>query len=398
MNRLSIAIIIIITAYVCTIFIFQKPTFSQERSEITQLIDYVDTIYGGRIRHIKKTDGHEHNIYYHRNPWNADGSYLVGVQSDLEQKNWRVVLYDGNGSFIKELFPIEKHDWRLVWDGSNSEIFYTWKGSNLYKYNVNTGSADLLKSFAPLGLKPCGPSLNQSGDRIFVITSDCVFRSYQLPDMKYERAFKVSFPPGCFTDWEDERYIGYRNYIAISYHSKDLFRQAILIYDDEGKLFSKLDGIGGGGHFDFSPDGKLTYVKMWSGGRGKEGKPLEIHVMNIDGTNDRILYSAGQSEAKYVQNLHLSWPDRVTNWFIVSFFPSAQNLPPTYSPPLDEILLINLDGTYKFLARTGTSIAGREMFWAQPLASPSADGKRISFNSNRSGTIDQYILFVSNKK
>jgi len=34
------------------------------------------------------------------------------------------------------------------------------------------------------------------------------------------------------------------------------------------------------------------------------------------------------------------------------------------------------------------------MFWAEPLASPSSDGNRISFNSNRSGTVDQYVLFV----
>jgi hypothetical protein len=33
------------------------------------------------------------------------------------------------------------------------------------------------------------------------------------------------------------------------------------------------------------------------------------------------------------------------------------------------------------------------MFWAMPLAAPSADGKRISFNTNRSGTVDQCILF-----
>jgi hypothetical protein len=34
------------------------------------------------------------------------------------------------------------------------------------------------------------------------------------------------------------------------------------------------------------------------------------------------------------------------------------------------------------------------MFWAMPLATPEANGNRISFNSNRSGTIDQYILYV----
>jgi Tol biopolymer transport system component len=34
------------------------------------------------------------------------------------------------------------------------------------------------------------------------------------------------------------------------------------------------------------------------------------------------------------------------------------------------------------------------MFWAQTLPSPSADGKRICFNSNRSGTIDLCLLFL----
>ncbi|MBV8139299.1 MAG: PD40 domain-containing protein, partial [Deltaproteobacteria bacterium] len=33
-------------------------------------------------------------------------------------------------------------------------------------------------------------------------------------------------------------------------------------------------------------------------------------------------------------------------------------------------------------------------FWAQPLPSPSADGTRISFNSNRSGSVQQYILWT----
>ena len=69
--------------------------------------------------------------------------------------------------------------------------------------------------------------------------------------------------------------------------------------------------------------------------------------------------------------------------------------------PLDEILLIRLDGTTKYLARTGTSYsapAGRgragDRCWAQTLPRPSADGKRICFNSSRSGTIDLHLLFL----
>ena len=29
---------------------------------------------------------------------------MVGVHSDLEQKNWRIVLYNGDGCYQKELF------------------------------------------------------------------------------------------------------------------------------------------------------------------------------------------------------------------------------------------------------------------------------------------------------
>jgi hypothetical protein len=102
-----------------------------------------------------------------------------------------------------------------------------------------------------------------------------------------------------------------------------------------------------------------------------------------------------------VQNLHLSWPSRVNDWFLASFyhFPGAKQ--ESYAPPFDEILQIKLDGTTKYLARTGSEYsrgAGRgsstDLFWAMPLCAPSADGSRISFNSNRSGTVDQFILYL----
>ncbi len=305
------------------------------------------------------------------------------------------MVYNGEGCFLKELFPISDYDWRLAWDRNSPEVLYTWKPRALYKYNVITGKAEVLKSFAPLNLalKPPGPSLNQSGDRILVITSDGTFRSYRLPDMEEERTFRVTYPPNCSSVWREERYIGYRNYVATACHSTDLSTRAILVYDDTGTLIHRIDGIGMG-HYDFSPDGQLAYFKMPGVPRGGAKTPLEIRVMNLDGTNDRVLYSVPHSQARYLQNLHLSWPDTVSHWFVASFFPSARNLPSTYDSPLDEIVLITTSGKYRFLARTGTVIPPQEGFWGQPLASPSSDGSRVSFNSNRSGAINQYILWV----
>jgi hypothetical protein len=79
---------------------------------------------------------------------------------------------------------------------------------------VAGGDPELLKSFAPLGMKPSGVSLNQAGDRILAVTSDGFFRSYRLPFMDEERTFAPELAERCKIAWDKLRYIGYRNYIV----------------------------------------------------------------------------------------------------------------------------------------------------------------------------------------
>jgi hypothetical protein len=282
-----------------------------------------------------------------------------------------------------------------VWDRRDPVSVYTTRGSDLYRYDVNTRRAHPLKSFAPSGLrfKPGGPSLNQAGDRILLVTSDGMVRSYRLPDMGEERIFDpvAGLPTRCATDWDDIRYIGYLDYVAVNCVARERNLQAVVIYDGAGAPFHTFYGFSG--HYDFSPNGKIVYFQMSGGARG-ERRPLQIQISNIDGTETKTVYSVPHERARYLQNLHVSWPDKVNDWFVASFFPSARNLPEAYSPLLDEIVLVSTSGKHKFLARTETKIESRREFWAQPLASPSADGSRISFNSNRSGTIGHYILSV----
>ena len=203
--------------FVAALALNLPPAGSAIGQPCTNAVDYTEATYGGRIRQLQKTDGHEHNLYYHRNPFNAGHSFMIGIQSDLNEQNWQVVLHDGDGCFIKNLFPISQYDWRLCWDRNDPATLYTWKGGKLYSYNVDTGAAVLLKDFAPLGINVGGPSLNQAGDRIMIITTDKVFHTFHLPDMNDERMFTVTFPVGCATDYEDERYLGYGNYIVISH-------------------------------------------------------------------------------------------------------------------------------------------------------------------------------------
>jgi hypothetical protein len=370
---------------------------SARSQDCLNAVDSVDPDYGAQIRQLVKPDGHEHNLYYDRDPWNADQSYMVGIWSDLQQQNWNVVLYDGNGCFLRSLFPIGRFDWRLVWDRSDPQILYTWSGSRLYRYHVDSGQSDLLKDFAPLSLTPAGPSVNQAGDRILVTTSDHVFHSYQLPDMQDERTFTMDLPAGCEAGWDKQRYIGYQNLVMMFCQSTDGITQATLIYDDTGELYHRFDGVGGGGHHDFSPDGQWAYFTLWG-----RGRPLDVHVVNLDGSNDRVVLSIPNSQLGYVQNLHLAWPRNVNDWFVASFFPNADRLPAVYAPYLDEIIQIHTDGHSQTLARSRTAYSSatsqsgsaQDYFWAQPLARPSADGSRINFNSNAAGTIDQCLLWV----
>ena len=359
------------------------------------IVDTVDVRYGGKVRQLRKDDGHEHNLYYVRNPWNADGTRMVVVHSDLEQKNWRVALCDGDGRFEKYLFTIAEYDWRIVWDRRDPDVFYTTRAASLFRYRVSTGRAELLKKFSQ-PLRPTGASLNQRGDRILVATADWTLHSFALPDMTAERGFRPAVPKGYNSD--KPGYTGHGNTIHVAY--SDGPKQGILIYEDDGTLRHELKDIGGGGHYDFSPAGKLAYFKLPLTGEGNR-RALEIHVVNLDGSDDRVLFRAPAAEMSYVQNLHVSWPDRVDDWFVASLFPNASRLPASYAPWLDEIIQLKLDGTHRVLARSETAharAAGRggagDMFWAQPLASPSADGRRILFNSSRSGTVDACILYV----
>jgi hypothetical protein len=391
-----------IVALFALIAILPRPASAADVAP-ARIVDAPDAAYGTWVRQVRDDGGHEHNLYYYRDPWNADGSRMLAIQSDLQQKNWRVCLYDGDGLFLRTLFPIDQYDWRVCWDRKDPKVLYTWRGSELLRFDVSNGKAERLKSFAPLRLMPAGPSVNQAGDRILVVTSDRVFHSYHLPEMGEERTFTPSVPEGCEMDWGKPRFTGYRNCIDTAYRgTKPTAREAIVVYDDTGAVVHAFESIGGGGHYDFSPDGKLAYFKLPGLARGGPQTPLEIHVVNLDGSGDRVLFSVAAKDCRF-QNLHLSWPSGVGDWFVASFFSSAQ-AGPGQQPPYDEILQLRLDGSTKYLAHTGTvyTRSGNrggtgDMFWAQPLARPSADGKRICFNSNRSGTVDLHILYTEGR-
>jgi WD40 repeat protein len=370
-----------------------------------RMIDFTDPTYGGRVRQIYNPAGDEHDLYHYRRVFNADNSRLIGIETPAGSTDYQVTLYDGDGRFLKNLFTQREYDWTLTWDRRDPRLFYTRKGGTVYRYDAEAGKAEALRSFEkPSIAGPTGLSLNQAGDRLLLRMTDGTVRTYRLPALDDERVCAIEVPAGRYANWDKLRFTGHQDYFALEFTDKQAPPGGrprppfIRIYDGlTGKVVHTLDGIGVG-HHDFSPDGKLAYVDGFN-----QGRDLTVRVVNLDGTDDRVVFTAPREKLRYVRNYHITWPAGVRDWFLLSFFPQTGRLPAGYAPYLDELVQVFVDGRSRVLARTGTTCGAN--FWAQPQQSPSADGTRVLFHTNgtctvgkigyeSSGTIDQCILYL----
>jgi hypothetical protein len=372
-----------------------------------RFVDFTDPTYGGRIRQLYHAGGDEHNLYHYRPVFNADSSRLLGIETPQGSNDYEVTLYDGDGQVLKKLFTVPEYDWRVAWDRQDPRIFYTTKGSAVYRFDVEAGKAELVKSFAkPSVAGPSGLSLNEKGDRLLLRLTDNSVRTYRLPALDDERRCVVEIPDGWSAVWDKLRYTGHKDYFALTLEPKQPapqggggMRPMTRIYDGvSGQLFHTLEAVTVG-HHDFSSDGRLAYVE----GYFNQGAGMKVRVVNLDGTDNQIVFTAPREKLRYVRNYHITWPAGVRDWFLLSFFPQTGRLPPGYEPYLDEMVQVFVDGRTRVLARTGTTCGAN--FWAQPQQSVSPGGTRVLFQTNgtckvgkigyeSSGTIDQCILYL----
>jgi hypothetical protein len=371
----------------------------------TAIIDFIDPTYGSHLRHISNPVGDEHCIYHYRSVFNADNSRLLAIETPAGSTDYFVSLYDGEGTFLNRLFRQAEYDWKAVWDRSNPRYFYTRKDSTVYRFDIESGQATSLKTFdhPAITTGPAGLSLNQTGDRLLLRMSDNTVRTYRLPALDDERICLIEIPTDRYANWDKLRFTGYKDYFALEFAQKQPLPEGARseqpftrIYDGAtGQPFSTLVGVPIG-HHDFSPDGKIAYVDGFN-----QHRDMQVHVVNLDGTEDHIVFSASRENLRYVRNFHITWPAGVRDWFTLSFFPQTGALPDHYEPWLDELVQVFVDGKHRVLARTGTTC--NVNFWSQPQQSVSWDGTRVLFNSNgtctvgeigqrSSGTIDLCIL------
>jgi hypothetical protein len=363
------------------------------------VVDYVDPTYGAPVRALLSPTENIHNLYYLRNPWNADQTRLLSIRSDLQQRNWRVALYDGNGCYLKDLYPVDKYDWRGVWDKLDPRYWYTFgtgAASSIVRMDVNAGIFTTMVT-VPSGLtiRPEGLSINQDGTRIFTFLSDGSFHTWAVgPTFSDHRAFTPAYPSGCRYDSDGkQRYIGYKNLI-FTWCTIPGGSSFVYFYEDNGTLYARVDATQSGiGHDDVTPSGKWLRPQIGTGARGvPPNLPTRVYVSDLDGSNQKVLFESPFND--YLQNFHVSCPRADASRCFLSFFGTAgkvpQNYPPSNPSTYDEIVQINVaTGDTKYLVRHGSSYPP---FWAEPLGVPSADGTRVLINSNRSGAIGLYII------
>jgi hypothetical protein len=271
----------------------------------------------------------------------------------------------------------------------------------VYRYDAEEGRAEAVKSFDNPGLAaPSGLSLNQKGDRLLLRMTDQTVRSYRLPNLDDERICKIEIPAGWYANWDKLRFTGHRDFFALTFEAKGPRPEPpnTRIYDAAtGELYHTLKGVTVG-HHDFSPGGHFAYVEGFN-----QRRDMKVHVVKLDGSDDRVVFEAPVEKLRFVRNYHITWPAGVGDWFVLSFFPQTGRLPAEYEPYLDELVQVFAKGGHKILARTGTTCA--ENFWAQPQQSLSADGSRVLFHTNStckvgelgyesSGTLDSCILYL----
>jgi hypothetical protein len=182
---------------------------------------FTDPQWGGVYQEMIRTvpgGASDHNFYYWRNSFNANGTLMLGIQSPPSSngtmKPWIVAMFDGNGCFLKPLYvaagasaDTPSFNWRANWSRTDPDVFYTtgvsggWPGINHLSpnsiYAIHPCAGDItgisdpacgadsamvvrpLYQFTlsnPIGAnlistdEPSGPSLSEDGTRIGIVT------------------------------------------------------------------------------------------------------------------------------------------------------------------------------------------------------------------------------------
>ena len=319
----------------------------------SERVVFKDSVTGAEIWKMTRWPGSTRHRYSNMNAFNANGEF-VSARSDRGKK-YLLVASDGSGH---QVVPISASEWCP----KNPERLYGREGvgkqrkqSRIYWYDVYTGKRhDVPGVFPYCYIMP--PHVD--GKKALLIDQVAKRTKGYIVDVATGEAVTLDFKHPGHQIWFTKR----PDYLVSINYSRTVWDQlqggGSWLINGDGTNLRRIRGRGMT-HRGFSPDGRR--VAFHSGG---------IHVMNVDGTGERVASPRGGG--------HLSW--RVTpEWVVVTSGNSIR------------CIGTNRQGFEYAMAHPNTQL-GFSYYGTEAHLDSSPDGTKVGYASSMMGDVDFYSL------
>jgi hypothetical protein len=309
--------------------------------------------------------------YSSMSPFNIDNTRLLLGHSSY------FALYDGDGNFLKNLWPnpglVGSSEPR--WSKSDPNVLYYIAGNKLMKYNVGTNAGATVHTFSEYSsISGKGESdISDDGDHfVFAGDSRYVF-VYEISTDKKGPVLDAG--SGKF----DDIYITPKNNVIVGYYATGTARFMGMEMYDRNMVFLR-QATHAIGHQDVSTDTNGDEVLIWANG----ADPAPVVSCNAGIVKVRL--SDGKqtcvwTEGSWTNAYHISAPDN-SGWFFLETYNPSDVIPPNgWVAQNDEVLQVKMDGSEvrRLLHHRSRPL---NSYTYQPKASVSHDGTKLVFTSN----------------
>ncbi|MBK5257130.1 MAG: hypothetical protein JJE39_13955 [Vicinamibacteria bacterium] len=341
---------------------YADPAFGTSVKRLSDAMNMTDNAGSGGLT----TIGTEYST---ASPFNSDNSRLI------LQHNSYFGLYDGNGTYLKDLPFAVNVSTEPRWSRTDPNVLYYVSGNNFMRLDVAKGASSLVHAFAEYGaISGRGESdISRDGDH-FVFAGDG----------RYVFVFEISTNrKGTVLDTAghafDDLYIASDNSVVIGWIPAGTSRfTGVELFDRNMSFQRQLTHALGHMHLTRETNG--GDVLVWT--NSNDAQPIAcqngiVKVRLSDAQQTCLL------ELDWSLAVHITAPDG-NGWVFVETYAPSNPFPQSaaWAPYANEILRVKLDGS-----QTERLVHHRsrpfDSYVYQPRATVSRDGSKLVFTSNQ---------------
>jgi hypothetical protein len=307
--------------------------------------------------------------YSTASPFNRDNSRLI------LQHNSYFGLYDGNGTYQKDLPFAVNVSTEPRWSRTDSNVLFYVSRNSLLKLDVNSGASSVVRTFSEYGaingmgesdISPDGDHFVFAGDNRFVFVYEMSSGSKGQVLDTAGQAF-------------NQLYIASNNSVAIGWIANGSSRyQGVELFDRNMNFQRQLTHAIGHMHLTLDTNG--DDVLIWNNSNDAQPIACQNGIVKVR------LANAQQTcllQLDWNLAVHISAPDG-NGWAIVETYAPGDPFPQSsaWAPYTNEILQVKLDGseTRRLVHHRSRPF---DSYVYQPKVTVSRDGSKIAFSSNQ---------------